>query len=189
MCIVLWGSRSNLHVTYELAKIIVACEPLCSNGLLYQMETSSIRSCAGKIFYPWDMWCLHRRDGLIRTSDPSNFLHFCWLFTKENMYQTNYITDVCYFKKEWYLPLYSPLRKRIYYFHSDGACNIVYFFLLKREQIEYITPFWSNTHHFFSFSSTESKYTDAVVLNIFATAFCLLCHNDNTHLEDVTHRR
>lgn len=132
MCIVLWGSRSNLHVTYELAKIIVACEPLCSNGLLYQMETSSIRSCAGKIFYPWDMWCLHRRDGLIRTSDPSNFLHFCWLFTKENMYQTNYITDVCYFKKEWYLPLYSPLRKRIYYFHSDGACNIVYFFFTQK---------------------------------------------------------
>ena len=70
-----------------------------------------------------------------------------------------------------------------------GACNIVYFFLLKREQIEYINPFWSNAHHFFSFSSTESKYTDAVVLNIFATAFCLLCHNNNTHLEDVTHRR
>ena len=61
MCIVLWGSRSNLHVTYELAKIIVACEPLCSNGLLYQMETSSIRSCAGKIFYPWDMWCLTQK--------------------------------------------------------------------------------------------------------------------------------
>ena len=135
--------------------------------------------------------CDAHRIGVLcsRTSEPGDFLHFR-LFTKKKCIITNSSYALpTYFKKEWYLPLYSPLRKHIYYFHSDGACNIVYFFLLKREQIEYINPFWSNAHHFFSFSSTESKYTDAVVLNIFATAFCLLCHNNNTHLEDVTHRR